>query len=271
MTSNPPVSAWIRSAARFGLSARAIVYMLIGLLLLRTLLLSSGGKGEEASPTKAFLAIETQWWGKLALIAIGVGLALYLIWRFLQGLMDLDRLGDDAAARIGRLGMLASGVSYGLIAFAAFSVALDQNDTSGGGGTQETVRWLIGQPFGRWLVAIAGLALAGVGCAQIWRGVTGKWKDRIRLDDRTRWLEWISGYAIAGRGLLFLIASISIIWSGFTLAPDDALGLAETMGWLRRQPFGFWLYLASGLVVVGYGLYSALQAWRYQPGTELSD
>lgn len=265
MTDNLPVGDWIRTAAKLGLAARAIVYLLIGVMLLRALFLG-GGDGDEASPTRAFLAIETEWWGKLALIGIGVGLTLYVVWRFLQGIMDLDCKGDDAAARIGRLGMLASGVSYGLIAFAALSVAFDQNDTSGGGGTQETVRWLMERPLGRWLV---GLALGGVGCAQIWRGVTGKWKDRIRLDERTKWLEWISGYAITGRGLLFIIAAISIIWSGFALSADDALGLAETLGWLRKQPFGFWLYLASGLVIGCYGAYSALQAWRYQPGTDL--
>ena len=258
---------WIRVIARAGLGARAVVYLLISALLVRALFAGSGD-GDEASPSKAFLAIEQQWWGKVILLVIGAGLLLYTVWRIAQGLLDLDRLGDDAKNRIARLGMLASGIGYALVALAAFSVALDQTDTAGGGSTQETVDYLIGLPFGSWLVLLMGLVVAGIGCAQVWRGATGRWKKRIQLEDKTRWLEWVSGYAITGRGLLFLIAAVSITWAGFSINPDEALGLAETLGWLRQQPFGFWLYLASGLVIGAYGLYSALQAWRYMPGAD---
>ncbi len=269
MTDNMPASGWIRLAARLGLAARAIVYLLIALLLVRAIFIN-GGDGEEASPSQAFVAIETETWGKFALAVIGVGLLFYVGWRLVQGVMDLDAKGDGAMGRFARLGMLASAVSYGLIAFAAFAVVLDQDDASGGGSTQATVSWLAAQPFGRWLVGIGGLMLGGVGGAQIWRGLTGRWKNRMELDQHTRMLEWVSSYAIVGRGLLFLIAAVSIVWSGFSLSPEEALGLAETLGWLRKQPFGFWLYLASGLVIGGYGLYSALQAWRYRPGADLT-
>jgi len=263
----PEAQQCIRAIARLGLGARAVVYLLVSALLIRALFTGSGD-GDEASPSKAFLAIEQQWWGKVILILIGAGLLLYTLWRLGQGILDFDRLGAEAKDRVARLGMLASGIGYGIVATAAFSVALDQTDTAGGGSTQQTVDYLIRLPLGSWLVLIMGIVVAGVGSAQIWRGVSGRWKKRIRLDDKTRWLEWVSGYAITGRGLLFLIAAVSIAWAGFSINPDDALGLAETMGWLRLQPFGFWLYLASGLVIGAYGLYSALQAWRYTPGAD---
>ena len=267
MSGIPDAQQCIRVIARMGLGARAVVYLLISALLIRALFTGSGD-GDQASPSRAFLEIEQQWWGKAILLLIGAGLLLYTAWRLGQGILDLDRLGADAKDRLARLGMLASGIGYGLVAIAAFSVALDQTDTAGGGSTQETVDYLIRLPLGSWLVLIMGIVIAGVGGAQIWRGVSGHWKKRIRLDDKTRWLEWVSGYAITGRGLLFLIAAVSIAWAGFSINPNDALGLAETMGWLRQQPFGFWLYLASGLVIGAYGLYSLLQAWRYMPGAD---
>lgn len=269
MSNIPDVKQWIRTTARVGLGARAVVYLLISALLVRALL-AGGGNGNEASPSSAFLAIEKEWWGRTLLLCIGAGLLLYTAWRIAQGVLDLDRIGDSAKDRLARLGMLASGIGYGLVAFAAFSVALDRTDSAGGGSTQETVDYLIRLPFGSWLVLLMGLIVGGIGAAQVWRGATGRWKKRLCLDDRTRPLEWLSGYAITGRGVLFLVAAASISWAGFSINPDEALGLAETMGWLRRQPFGFWLYLASGLVIGAYGAYSALQAWRYLPGADFT-
>jgi hypothetical protein len=67
-------------------------------------------------------------------------------------------------------------------------------------------------------------------------------------------------FAIVGRGLLFGLIGIFAVLGGIDGEPRDARGLAETLGWLREQPFGFWLYVSGASIIGAYGFYSSFQA-----------
>ncbi|MEO1101854.1 MAG: DUF1206 domain-containing protein [Pseudomonadota bacterium] len=250
--------SWFEFIARIGLSARAVVYLTVaGLLLWGGLL--SGGWEDGASPSDAFRQIEEQPWGWAILYGLAAGLLMYSVWRVLQAVFDTGDEGDDATGWLARAGMVSSGLSYFLIAVASASIAMDAPG-SGDSSTRETVSWLLRQPFGSLLVMLAGLALAGVGGAQIWRARERQWKDSLTLKGWGKRLETVAGCAIAGRGVLFILGGLSVAYAGFATNPDKALGLAATLGWLREQPYGLALYLLAALAIGGYGVYCVLQA-----------
>lgn len=246
--------------AKAGLLARAFVYGLIGLLLLKASLLP-GEFDKGFSPQDAFLTLETTVWGRAFLLAIAVGLALYAIWRWLQAFADTTDKGTSPRGLLARAGMIMSGNSYALMGVLAGLVTLGQNqETSGGGTTQTIISWLLKQPFGMIATGLAGLALIGIGGAQMWRVKSDQWRGSIHMQKAPSYAPLIIQFAILGRGALFVLVGLFVAIAGWTGQASDAKGLAETLSWLRQQPFGIWLYITSALILLAYGYYSYTQA-----------
>ena len=248
--------------ARIGLGARALVYFAVAGVLLNSALTSKPEDG--ASPGDAFRAIETEQGGHLLLYGLAIGLFLYALWRFQQAILDPEEQGNEPKGLLARAGMASSGISYLLVGIAAFSVARDTDDAGGGGKTEQTAKWLMEQPFGSWLVTLAGAVLAAIGCAQMWRARSGQWKDHIDLSGWAARLTGLISAGIAGRGALFILVGLFLIIGGWTADTSDIKGLASTLGWIRFQPFGLWLFIASALAIGVYGAYSGVQSVRYR-------
>ncbi len=247
------------TAARAGLTARAVVYWLVAGLMLRAALLPQEGD-DGYSPGDAFRVLETHWSGHVLLVTMGLGLLTYAGWRFIQGIADVRRKGDDASGRFARLGMLSTGVSYGLLGVAAIAVIFGANSGDGPGTTETLARWLLERPFGRFVVFALGAALMAIGIAQIMRTFTDSWQDDLALSGWHRKLILPIEISIAGRGLLFILVGVFLAVGGWTQDAEDVKGLAASLSWLRQQPLGFWLYAGGALVIAGYGFYSAVQA-----------
>jgi len=252
-------STLFATAARTGLSARAVVYWLVAALMVRAAW-RPGADEEGYSPGDVFRSLETQPAGQAVLLAIGAGLLVYAVWRFLQAGFDVREKGDDATGILARIGMVMSGLSYAAVGVAAIAVTFGRNRDGGAGATETIAQFLLGQPFGRIAVAVLGLCLLGIGGAQLWRAITERWRRELDLTGwRTRLVPVIN-LAIGGRGLLFGLVGLFLLLGAWTRDPDDVRGLSASLGWLRDQPFGFWLYAGGAFVIGGYGLYSATQA-----------
>ena len=250
--------------ARIGLAARGFVYFAVAIMLADAALTAKPDNG--ASPGDAFRALETQQGGRILLICLAGGLFLYALWRFQQAILDPEEHGNSAKGIFARIGMAMSGMSYLLVGVAAAAVTFGQNDSGGsdGGKTEQTARWLMEQPFGRWVVALAGLALVGIGCAQIWRANSGQWKNHLDLSGWAARLTRPISLAIAGRGVLFMLVGGFLLIGGMEADRSDIKGLAATLGLLREQPFGLELFVAAALAIGFYGVYSSVQAVRYK-------
>ncbi len=245
--------------AQIGLSARALVYWLVAGLMLKAAMLESepdSGMG----PTEAFRSLESTGAGRLLLLTIGAGLLLYAGWRWTQAMLDVRDEGNDVKGLLARGGMAMSGISYTAVAAAAITVTLGANSGGGPGATETALRWLLDMPLGRFLVVLPGLVFIGIGAAQIWRGIDGRWADDLEPGDWETIGRPLTYFAIVGRGLLFGLIGVFAVLGGLGGDPEDARGLAETMGWLRQLPFGLWLYLTGAAIIGAYGFYSSFQA-----------
>ena len=262
MTSSPVPKTATAIIARIGLGARALVYLAVATLLLDAATSAKPDNG--VSPGDAFRAIETDITGRIVLIGLAVGLFLYALWRFHQAWFDPDHQGSDAKGILARMGMASSGISYFLVGIAAFSVTLGANESDGGGKTEKTAKWLMEQPFGRWMVFAAGLALIAIGGAQIWRTQSDQWKKGIDLSGWAQKTVPLIQFGIAGRGVLFALVGGFLCFAGFMAQPEHIRGLAATLGWIRYQPFGLWLFIASAIAIGAYGVYSGVQSLRYR-------
>ncbi|RIJ25793.1 DUF1206 domain-containing protein [Henriciella barbarensis] len=262
MDTSRPVSGTL---ARIGLGARAIVYFAVCFLLLRAAFTSEADDG--ATPGEAFRMIEATTGGRILLVALAGGLFLYALWRYQQAALDTDDQGNDAKGLLARLGMFSSGTSYALVGFAAGAVAFDADDGGGGGKTEETAKWLMEQPFGPWFVGLSGLALIGIGIAQVWRTQSDQWKKSLDLSGWPQRAKPVIEFGIAGRGVLFGLIGLFLIVGAYNADSSDVKGLAGTLGWIRTQPFGLTLFIVASVAIGAYGIYSGVQSMRHRfPG-----
>lgn len=253
----------VEAAARAGYVAKGAIYALIGVLAIQAAL----GAGGEASGTReAIRTFASGPLGRVVLVLLVVGLAGYVLWRFVQGLFDpVDGSGDrdQGWARLGlRAFYLASAVLYGLLALYGVQLLLGSGGSADGDGgwaaRMMEYRW------GRWLVAIVGLGVVGRGLFQFVKAYTASFRDRIRSYElqpgRERVAVAVSRVGLSARGVIFGIVGVYLVFAGLGRDPSDARGLAGALATLRDQP---WLLGAIGAGLLCYAVYQWTKA-RYR-------
>jgi len=254
---------WVERLARFGLAARGLVYAVVGLLAVQTAFF---GRGATTDTRGAIQKIAEQSRPLLALVAIG--LVGYALWRFSQALLDPENKGRDAKGLLKRGAMLGSGIIYSGLAWAAFRILTGQGSAgSAGGGNERITATVLDKPFGRWLVALAGLAVIAGGLQQLHRAWKRSFEEKLNLgqmDATERRLALRTGQlGLAARGIVFLLTGSFLVRAAWTYDASEARGLRGALDTLASQPHGPWLLGAVALGLVAFGAYSFLEA-RYR-------
>lgn len=250
-------------AARAGLAARGVIYLLVGVLALRV---AFGDGDRQADRNGALAAIADKPFGAVLLWALGVGLAGMALWRLSEAVFGAA--GPDGRKAGKRLAAAARCVFYVSVAWSVLSFAAG---SGGGRSSDEQSRDLTARamavPAGQWLAGAAGV---GIAVAGVWMGVQAvrrHYRKKLKLGElspRTRRLIDVTGVGGgAARGLVFATAGVFAVRAAIDYRPNQAKGLDDTLRSLADTPFGPWLLalVAAGLVL--FGLFSfALARWR---------
>lgn len=251
---------WI---GRAGWLAKGLVYALVGVLFLR--IAWTGGRGDEASQAGAIELLADTPFGSVLLVALGIGLALYVAWRFFSVVMPGDWTGG---ALINRIGYAVSAITYaGLLATTIGFLRSRGGD--GGGSEDRTVEGLVKEvlavPAGRIIVVLAGIAVIGIGVAFARKGWTRSFREQISGDyglegtliDRLGTIGWIA------RGVSMGIIGFFLARAAWLHDPDEAAGLDDSIRQIVGHPLGRAMAVAVGLGFVAFGVFAALSA-RYR-------
>ncbi|MEU1412365.1 MULTISPECIES: DUF1206 domain-containing protein [unclassified Streptomyces] len=253
-----------RGAARAGLTARGVIYLLIGVLALR---IGFGDGGHQADRQGALAEISGEPFGSVLLWALGIGLVGMAVWRLSEA--AFGSVGPDGRKAGKRLTALARCVFYAFVAASVVSFAAGSGD--GGGSSDEQSRDVtaraLGMPAGQWIV---GVAAVGIVVAGVWIGVRAvrrDYHDHLRLGEmtpRVRRLVDVTGVGGgAARGVVFAAVGAFALRAAVDYRPDRAKGLDDTLRWFAGTPFGPWLLVLVACGVVLFGLFSfALARWR---------
>lgn len=253
---------WVEPLARFGYAARGVVYAFIGVLAVQAAFF---GRGQTTGPEGAIQKIAEQ--SKLLLALIGIGLIGYALWRFVQGILDPENKGRDAKGLAKRGAMVASGVIYAGFALLAFRLMSQGGGVAGSGGSSSTAATLLGLPFGRALVILAGIGVIVSALYQMYEAYTKKFQRRLKTGEMSpeeqRLALRTGQLGLASRGVAFVITGWFLIQAAMSYDPSRARGLGGALETLAQQPAGPWLLGIVALGLVAYGAYSFLQA-RYR-------
>jgi hypothetical protein len=252
------------TAARTGLAARGVIYLLVGVLALRIAL---GEHGKQADRSGAVQEIADQPFGAVLLWAVGTGLVGMALWRLSEAFFG--SVGPDGGKAHKRLLALVRCVFYALVAYSVLAFA-----AGGGGGnrssdeqSRDVTARALDLPGGQWIVGAAGI---GVVVAGVWigaRALRRHYHEDLRLGEmsrRTRRLVDVTGVGGgAARGLVFAAVGCFAVRAAAAYEPGRAKGLDDTLRSFAALPLGPW---ALGCVAVGlmlFGVFSfALSRWR---------
>lgn len=144
---------------------------------------------------------------------------------------------------LARSGIFVRGVIYAIIGLLAIKLALgDGGETTNQNGALKTIAE---QPFGKVLLVLTAVGLAGYGLWRLFRAALGHGKE-ISDDTKDRLDSLVSG---VGYVILCITAVSILVGSGADSgSPDQATG--GVLGW----PAGQFLVGAVGIIVIGVGL-----------------
>lgn len=246
--------------ARFGLTAYALIYLMISVL---TFVVAFSDRQPETDQRGAMQAIAVQTGGAVLILVIALGLAAYSLWRFAEAAVGAAR---EAGKPAPRLQSLFSAVTYALFAGTAFVVFAGRHQSQAAQSRTLSAR-LMTHTAGRLLVAAIGILVLVVGVVLIVQGVQRRFERYLRvtkMSETTRRI--VVPLGVVGsiaRGALFALVGALIIEAAVRFKPNDASGIDAAIRTLAEQPFGRALLAVTALGLLAFGVYGLVEArWR---------
>lgn len=240
--------------ARAGFLARAIVYVLLGWIVLQAR--QRADEGQNA----VFDALRDMPAGWALIIITAIGLFAYGLYRLATALLDLDHKGHSFKGLAKRAGALISGLTHSLLGYTALLFLSDlKKSQPTDKRSHEAARELLDLPLGSFWVIMVGLYFALLGVSQARRAWTASFMDEIAADAPpiTCTLGRLGHFA---RAIVFAVIAWSFVRSGWLEDEDKAFAIGGALASLRNHSV-LYLIVASGLIV--FGLFSLILA-RYR-------
>src|ERR1022692_3658114 len=249
-----------QTLARTGLTARGVIYILIGWV---AILLALGKTTRQADQRGALQLLAREPFGLVSLWLLGIGFAAYALWRLSEAAFGVTGEGNGAGPRLKSLGR---GVIYAFFVVLTIKV-ISGKQGSQSGQQQDVTAHAMQHPAGRWLVAIVGVIIVIAGLALVLEGLRHKFMKQLRtaqMSARTRRVvKWLGTIGTSARGGFFALAGILVIDAAVTHNAAKSGGVDTALLTLRDQPFGRVLLILAALGLVIFGVYGLCEArWR---------
>ncbi len=248
-------------AARLGLSARAAIYLLMGILAVEV---AFGKSSSDTDQRGALTEVARHSGGKVLLVVIALGFAGYALWRYSEAALGVAGDGDGAGPR---LKSLFRGLIYTSLAFSALAVLTASGGKSQGEQQQGMTASVMGHTGGRLLVGAVGLAILIAGGVMIYEGATQAFEKYLAMSQmgagtRTA-VRRLGTVGTIARGIVIGLSGALVVQAAVSFKPEKARGLDGALQTLAEQPYGKALLVAAGLGLAVFGVYGFAEArWR---------
>jgi hypothetical protein len=253
---------WFEWLARAGLVARGAIYAIIGVLALK---LAFGSGGKTTNQKGALAEIAQQSGGKILLALMALGLFGYAFWRLLRAAVGHGPEETDDGKE--RLKGVASGLAYTSLFITCLSILLGSSSSGGSGSPDKATGGVLGWPGGQVIVAIAGLALIGVGLYQGYDGVKKKFLEKSKTEQMSEKTEKVfTALGIAGhlaRMVIFALIGYFLIKAAIDFDPDKAVSVDGALAALAKASYGPLLLGIVAAGMIAFAAYSIADA-RYR-------
>jgi hypothetical protein len=245
--------------ARAGLTARGVIYILVGWV---AVLVALGQSAREADQEGALQLLASKSYGLVSLWLLAIGFASYALWRLSEAAFGVA--GDAGAGP--RLKSLGRAIVYAGLSYLTFTV-ISGKGRNESRRQQDITATAMQHPAGRVLVGVVGLIVVICGLVLIVEGARRKFMKYLRTAQMSakvrRVVSWLGTTGTIARGLVFGLAGVGVIAAAVTHKASESGGIDKALLTLRNQPFGEFLMLAAALGLVIFGVYGLCEArWR---------
>jgi hypothetical protein len=255
-------SSAIEKLSRLGYVVHGFVYIVIGVLAAR---LAWGARGALADPPSAIELIGKQPMGGFLVSLIGVGLAAYASWRFIQATADPDHQGKSIKGLVVRAGRFISGLGYS--ALAIFAGRLAAGTTNGGDTQANWAMRLLTEPLGAAIGVLIAIILFLVAGDDIRKACTTNFGERLKrhkMNNQVTLAGRCAGsWGFAARATILMFGGAYLMRAVIEADPNRARNFEGILGSMLRLPYGHWLLAFVGLGLAAYGLFM-VQAGVYR-------
>lgn len=246
--------------ARAGLTARGIIYILIGWV---AVLVALGRSSREADQQGALQMLAGKPYGLVSLWLLALGFAAYALWRLSEAAFGVTGEKPGAGPRLKSLGRA---IIYAGFSYLTFTV-IAGHAHSQSGRQQDITSTAMQHTSGRVLVGLIGLAVVAAGITLVVEGARKKFMKQLetgRMSARTRRVVgWLGMTGTIARGVVFALAGVLVIDAAVTHHAAESGGIDKALLTLRNQPFGEALMLLAALGLLIFGVYGLCEArWR---------
>jgi hypothetical protein len=249
-------------AARAGLVARGVLYVLIGVLAVR---IAVGGGDKEADRHGALQELAGKPFGGFLIWAVGIGLVGMMLWRLSEAVFGAA--GPEGDKPLKRFTAAARAVFYAVVAFSVFSFA-----SSAGGGrsgdeqSRDVTAKALDLPAGQWLVGAVGLGIGIGGVVIAVQAVRRTFRKHFAMGAASaRWRKAVDLLGVTGgvaRGTLFAAVGGFVVYAALRYDPARAKGLDDTLRSFAHTGAGPWLLIVIAVGLMLFGAFSwAMARW----------
>jgi hypothetical protein len=246
-------SSAMEGLARFGLAARAFVYLVIGWLAVQIAL---GHGHQQANQRGAIAAVAQHPFGKMLLWVLAAGFAGYAVWRLSEAAFGTAAEGRETGPR---LQSLVRGVIYAALCVSTVSFLLGSAQQGQAQQQETTTAKLMKHTAGRVLVGLLGVVVIVVGIAMIVEGARRKFEKQLRMGElhgatRTAVVR-LGMVGTIARGAVFAVAGLLTVDAAVTFDARKSTGLDGALRTLADRPYGPWLLGVLALGLIAFGVY----------------
>src|SRR5690349_10298791 len=246
--------------ARAGLTARGVIYILVGGV---AVLVALGRSSREADQQGALHLLAGKSYGMVSLWLLAIGFAGYALWRLSEAAFGVT--GDRPGAGP-RLKSLARAVIYAGLSYLTFTV-ISGTDRSQSRQQQDITANAMQHPAGRVLVGIVGLVIVACGIILVAEGARKKFMKQLQTGQMSarmrRVVKLLGMTGTIARGLVFALVGVLVIAAAVTHKAAESGGIDKALLTLRNQPFGEFLMILAALGLLVFGVYGLCEArWR---------
>jgi len=252
-------SDWMDTAARAGLVAYAVVYLMIGWLAVE---LALGDRQGTPSSSGAMRALAKQPFGDILIWVVSLGMFLLVLWKALDACFGHREERDGGKRLRKRLASAAKAVVYAVIGFSGLKVAMGSG--SSGKGQETWTAKLMNVTGGQFLVGLIGLAIIAYGAFQVYKAWTEDFADKLDAEGRsgstgTAYIAFGKA-GFTARGIAFVIVGGLFGYAAVTHDASKSGGLDQALREVLDQPLGQVVLCVLGVGLACYGLFTLARA-----------